>query len=208
MDMGAVKEFINGTRRQLPEDCREFSYETLVLILGTSAGLNWMPGMPAEGAARTATELLGYYKSHKDFARQFDDLVAETVRLRGRSPLTAHADELGAILAKINILTQGTPESEQSNNWTDVWSRGGLLILSFRVAVLNNLNGTHYPNLAEMRKRASGPAAEDLWIKTLHDDPHFTSDYKKVNWEGPEMRQAFLQEFQSMAPVGSSVPLG
>ena len=207
MDMGAIKEFVGGVRSQLPEDCRGLSIETLVLILGTRAGLNWMPGFPTEGAGMAATELLAYYISHKDFARQFDDLIAETNRLRGTT-LPAAKDPYNAMRAKINILTQGTPKAEQANNWTDVWSRGGLLILSFRISILNNLYGEHFPNLADMRKKAAGTAAEDLWVKTLQADPKFNRLYKEVDWESPEMRQALLQEFQSMSPAGSTVPLG
>lgn len=216
MDMGAIREYVNSIKPYLPKDCKDFSVETLIMILGTRAGLNWMPGLTIDRTLDTPRvnirEILDYYKSNQEFAKQFDELVAETSRLR-HMDIPKDNDAAEEMASKLHLLTHGPHGNDQ--NWTDVWSRGGLMILSLRISILNHLpgnEGLHIPNLTDERRKVSGPAAEDQWVKDLnnfqYDHKSFKSIYNAVDWDSPEMRQAFLNAFQSISPADSPVPMG
>jgi hypothetical protein len=205
MDMGAVNAFVKQIKPSLSPALRSTDNYSLIIILGVYSGLNWITGFSSGVLKGTAFGVYDYYEQDAGFRVLFDGLVAETARLRGVPEPKADVTPVKAgevppwFMAKLEVITRASSAID-THHWSDIWSRNGLLTLSFRVSILNSLNHTQYPNLSAFRAKHPGDtaAAEDDWVKTLQGDASFVKAYTAVPWDGPDMRAAFQEFMKTM----------
>lgn len=229
MDMHSIKNFTADIKPKLTPELQrvyEGSPTALIIVMGVHSGLNWITGIPSQTQRDAVPALWGYYRANAKFKALFDAHVEETARLRGKTdhqvtpanyramaerlkkaglavPMSGDAARDQAYVAfasALEVLTLSSTDTK-TQNWTDVRSRGGVMTLSFRIELLNQLNGTDFPTLAAVRRRIPGADdAEEAWIKALQEDPTFMRAYGSVDWEGPDMRAAFLNYMHSQYP--------
>lgn len=77
----------------------------------------------------------------------------------------------------------------------DLWNRGGIMDMVFRVAIVEELSGLKFKTLADF---GGDTKAEDDWFTYLFADKDFTDNYNKINWNGTEMRSVFNYYYKSL----------
>lgn len=229
MDMDSISGFMEGIKPKLSPELQrvyETSPNALIIVLGVHSGLNWITGFPPQAQRAMVPALWGYYRANEKFKKLFDAHVEATAKLRGGTEhrvtpenFRAKAEQmkkggagvelngdperdraLVAFVVALEVLTRSTTDSIKQN-WTDVRSRGGVMTLSFRIELLNQLRGTAFPTLPVIRARIPGADdAEEAWIKSLEGDAAFLRAYGSVDWEGAEMRAAFMRYMHSQHP--------
>ena len=99
---------------------------------------------------------------------------------------------------KIRVLTAGEDRNNTERvspvldmvaqyytNWSDTWNRGGLLDMEFRKNIVEEISGKKFPALGEYGRDGS------KWLPALFGNNEFVEEYRKIDWEGPQMKKIF-----------------
>jgi hypothetical protein len=76
---------------------------------------------------------------------------------------------------------------------TDVYNKGGLLVVMFRKLVVEGVTGRKWEDMP------SNPQLEGEWLQKLMSDPEFRAAYDAIDWNGPGMRKAYAMALQKMS---------
>ncbi len=196
-NMGAINTFMMENKNNFPEELKNMSERSLILILSIYAGINKPMGICLTDVEIKSIE--EYYNSNEDFKISFDNLVGETIEISKNISSKLKKEKLDISLLnftqKLQILNSFQPitveneidnvidlNSSLFNFWTDIWTRTGIIIFYFRTQIISEITGIDYPD----------PKSDyDIWIKELISDSEFKTIYDSINWSDDKMIEQY-----------------
>lgn len=203
-NMESLDRFLRTFGNVLGPDIQKLNLKTSQkVVLAVDAGVNYLLGMVYRGYARGLPKeemesLKNYADKNPQWLAKLDEIIEFNIgwckqNFTALSNVsTPNISEI-SFEDKINLYLGFSTNDKQlakftrkvnSNNFTDLRNRQGLLTLVMRSMYLEELTGLSFP------KRDDYPNAAQ-WLGVLYDNEKFQTEYNKVDWTCAQSSEAW-----------------